>query len=211
MSLLDDIQRVYKKHPEHPFDALWSWATMPDHARSRMNRWHALEEWAKRHWKIAKERGWDEKKHEYWKAFQAYDNKYDWLKAHTDPKPKPVEEGWVSFDGHLVAGWMVGQALVPARQSGEWDGSVFSGYRSPDYCRQLCINMCGQPSCPGRCAGVSSNHCGPPTFKGVEFEGAVDVTDPAGLRRWCESHGNPIRGGGAVLPSDIPHFSRGGN
>lgn len=122
-----------------------------------------------------------------------------------------VKEGWVEFDGHQVAGWMVEQALKPARDSGVWKGSVYSGFRDPVYSEHLCIVMCGAPTCPGRCGGKSSNHSGPPSFKGVKYEGAVDVTDAAGLRRWCNAHGNPIRGGGEVLPSDTPHFSRVGN
>lgn len=138
--------------------------------------------------------------------------KIAWLKAHKDPKPKPVYKGqkWVPFDGHLVAAWMLNEALTPARESGVWKGVVFSGYRSPEYCRQLCQQDCGHDSCPGTCAGVTSNHCGPPSFKGVKYEGAVDVTDPEGLQRWCKAHGNPIHGNGEMLPLDHPHFSRSG-
>jgi hypothetical protein len=183
---------------------------MPDSARARMERWHALDEWAKRHWEIAKKHHWEDQAHRYWQAFQAYDKKYDWLKTHVDPKPAPIGELLVVFDGHMVPSWMVHQALQPARSSGEWSGSVFSGFRSPEYSTQLCINMCGHPTCPGTCAGASSNHSCPPTHTGEEFEGAVDVTDPFGLRHWCETHGNPIIGGGAVLSGDVPHFSRSG-
>lgn len=211
MTLRSEIHQVYERHPDHPFDALWSWATIPDGKRARLHRWNALENWAQDRREIAQKHGWDKVAWRYREAFQAYDKKRDWLKDHLDPKPGPVGDGWQNFDGHLVAGWMIREALSPARSSGAWGGVVFSGYRSPDYCRQLCIDMCGQPSCPGRCAGVSSNHCGPPSFKGNPYEGAVDVTDPYGLRRWCESHGNPIRGGGAILPYDTPHFSRAGN
>jgi hypothetical protein len=61
--------------------------------------------------------------------------------------------------------------LDQAKKRG-WQGGLNSGWRDPLYSRQLCINMCGAPSCPGRCAGTASNHVGnsPARF-------AVDVSD----------------------------------
>jgi hypothetical protein len=57
----------------------------------------------------------------------------------------------------------VANAAVPilnwCKQHG-WRGWVVSGYREPGYSQSLCYKMCGRPSCPGRCAGVSSNHVG---------------------------------------------------
>ncbi len=114
------------------------------------------------------------------------------------------------FDGKLVPRWIVQDALKPARKAGV-QFTVISGYRSPAYSTSLCEAMCGAPTCPGRCAGATSNHSCPPTHTGRKFEGAVDVYPGApALRAWCESHGNPIRGGGAELPSDPNHFSRSG-
>lgn len=136
--------------------------------------------------------------------------KHKFLVEHPDPKPAPAGGSWVMFDNHEVARWMA-EILQDARDSGMWNGYVFSGRRSPQYCRELCENICDAPSCSGTCAGESSNHCGPPSFDGNDGEGAVDVTDPQGLRRYCETHNKPLRGGGQVLPRDLPHFSRNGN
>lgn len=73
------------------------------------------------------------------------------------------------YDGRQVASWMV-PYLVWARKHG-WQGRLVSGWRDPNYSQRLCYAMCGRPSCPGRCAGLSSNHVGssPP-------HGAVDVS-----------------------------------
>jgi hypothetical protein len=127
--------------------------------------------------------------------------------AHAHP---PIIEGLVTFDGHQVPAW-IARILQAARDAGVWDGYVISGVRSPEYSEHLCLIMCGAPTCPGRCGGRYSNHACPPSGKGVEFEGAVDVTDPAGLRSYCSSHGLPLRGGGEVLPADLNHFSHAGN
>lgn len=124
--------------------------------------------------------------------------------------PAPAGGEWVMFDGREVAKW-IAEVLDKARESGAWNGVVMSGRRDPAYSEHLCIEMCGAPTCAGRCAGRNSKHAGPPSFKGVPFEGAVDVTDYSGLRRYCEEHAPQLRGGGQVLPSDLPHFSHEGN
>lgn len=133
-----------------------------------------------------------------------------WLENHPDHFPKGVGGAWVIFDGHEVPRWMA-VVLQAARDSGVWTGVVFSGRRTKQFSEELCEGICGAPSCPGRCAGTDSNHVGPPTFEGEEWEGAVDVTDPHGLRHFCETHDEPLVGGGAVLPADIAHFSHEGN
>jgi hypothetical protein len=136
--------------------------------------------------------------------------KIAWLEAHKDPAPAPTEHGLlVSFDGHTVPSW-IARVLGSARASGYWNGAVFSGYRSPAYSESLCYGICGAPTCSGRCAGRSSNHACPPSGTGTTYEGAVDVSDPAGLQRWCRAHGNPLHGNGEMLPYDTPHFSRSG-
>lgn len=137
--------------------------------------------------------------------------KIAWLKAHKDPSPVSTGGATLTtFDDHTVPVW-IADVLLLARKSGNWKGYVISGYRSPAYSESLCEAMCGAPSCPGRCAGRSSNHACPPSGKGVEFEGAVDVTDSAGLQRYCRAHGNPLHGNGEMLPYDTPHFSRTGH
>lgn len=173
----------------------------------------ALEVKARRelsYWRIRKTKL--ERLQKHWKAIltRRDQRKQRWLEKHPEHFPPGDGGDWVVFDGHEVARWMA-LVLQDARDSGLWKGVVFSGRRSKVKSRGLCEAMCGEPSCPGRCAGESSNHVGPPSFEGTKYEGAVDVTDPYGLRHYCELHGNPLRGGGAVLPADIPHFSREGN
>lgn len=67
-----------------------------------------------------------------------------------------IAPGVTTFDGVPVR-----RAVVPhlqwAREHG-WDGRVVSGWRSPLYSVSLCRRMCGRNSCPGRCAGLGSNH-----------------------------------------------------
>lgn len=131
---------------------------------------------------------------------------------HKHPKPEPIPGAqyrtWL--DGHEVPIW-IATVLIDARNSGAWHGVVISGVRTPQHSEELCLAMCGAPSCSGRCAGRSSNHAMPPTGTGKEFEGAVDVTGYAELRAYCERHAPQLRGGGQNLPSDLPHFSHAGN
>lgn len=131
---------------------------------------------------------------------------------HKHPKPTPIPGAhyrtWL--DGHEVPVW-IAEILIAARNAGVWKGVVISGVRSPAYSEELCLNMCGAPTCSGRCAGRASNHAMPPTGTGEPFEGAVDVTDYVGLRTYCREHNEPLRGGGEVLPADLPHFSHEGN
>jgi hypothetical protein len=133
---------------------------------------------------------------------------FDALRYHH--KHPPIVEGLVEFDGHQVPAW-IAAILQAARTSGMWTGYVISGYRSPEYSEHLCIVMCGAPSCPGRCAGRSTNHSCPPSGRGVKYEGAVDVSNPEGLRAYCRAHDEPLRGDGEVLPADLNHFSYVGN
>jgi hypothetical protein len=107
-----------------------------------------------------------------------------------------------NYGGKPVCDWIV-EILKNAKATGLWKGTVTSGYRSPAYSQSLCQHMCGAPSCPGRCAGVTSNHGGCTGGKG-----AVDVTDEAGFRRAMAALGNPLRND---LPSDTGHFSRDGH
>lgn len=81
-----------------------------------------------------------------------------------------LKPGVGSFDGKPVAKTAI-PLLTWARANG-WDGVLVSGWRDPKYSQSLCFRMCGAPSCPGRCAGLSSNHVGntPTKF-------AMDVSD----------------------------------
>lgn len=107
-----------------------------------------------------------------------------------------------TFDGHKVANWII-KELQAARKTGLWKGSVQSGYRDPAYSEKLCLDMCGQPSCPGVCAGRSSNHSGK-----VYPAGAVDVSDNIGFEKAMKKlHGRLHND----LPADRGHFSHTGH
>lgn len=112
-----------------------------------------------------------------------------------------------TFDGIPVARWMIPK-LQWARDSGRWLGQLVSGWRSPAYSEHLCIAMCGQPTCPGRCAGRTTNHA-----KDVMPDGALDVTHyeefAAAMREAPESTGPPILND--LGPADPVHFSHSGH
>ena len=76
-----------------------------------------------------------------------------------------IAPGITRFDGVPVRASMV-PIMLWARHRG-WKGRLISGWRDPVYSRSLCMRMCGRPSCPGRCAGMSSNH----------VRTAIDVSD----------------------------------
>lgn len=81
-----------------------------------------------------------------------------------------LKPGVTTFDGVPVAKCAV-PILQWCREHG-WQGKLVSGFRTPAYSEGLCLNMCGHPTCPGRCAGRSTNHSGnsPARF-------AMDVSD----------------------------------
>jgi hypothetical protein len=95
-----------------------------------------------------------------------------WQRAHAQkPKPPVMKKyGIGMYDGRPCA-----NAAIPylnwARRNG-WHGHLNSGWRSRAYSQHLCYAMCGAPMCPGRCAGVNTNHvyAQPDRF-------AIDVTD----------------------------------
>jgi hypothetical protein len=78
--------------------------------------------------------------------------------------------GVSTFDGVPCAKWLT-PYLTFAREHG-WRGTLQSGFRDPAFSERLCQRMCGAPTCPGRCAGRSSNHSG-----SVRPKGAIDVSD----------------------------------
>ena len=106
-----------------------------------------------------------------------------------------------TIDGKEVAKWII--PYVKKARSMGWNGTVLSGYRSPEYSEQLCMNMCGAPSCPGTCAGKSSNHSGK-----VYPAGAIDVSDEATFGSIMAKIHAPLKND---LPSDRVHFSYTGH
>jgi hypothetical protein len=106
------------------------------------------------------------------------------------------------FDGIPVA-----NAAIPylrwARDNG-WQGRLVSGWRDPHYSQSLCYRMCGRPSCPGLCAGLSSNHVG-----STADRFAVDVSDYVRFGELMRRY--PGRHITNQLPRDRVHFSPSGN
>lgn len=127
--------------------------------------------------------------------------KLDFLHRHSPPLD-PDGDGLIQIDGrHVSEG--VGREVLRVRKGGRWHGIVVSGFRTPEYSEGICIDMCGAPTCPGRCAGRGTRHA-----KKGGRDGAVDVSDfitfAAECRRlgsWLENH----------LPRDLVHFSDIGN
>ena len=88
------------------------------------------------------------------------------------PSAPGPSSGVRSFDGVPVARWLI-PYLSWARDRG-WQGRLNSGWRSPEHSERLCFDMCQNPTCPGKCAGRSSNHSAD-----VKPGGAIDVSDEA--------------------------------
>jgi hypothetical protein len=109
-----------------------------------------------------------------------------------------------TFDGRAVANVAIPH-LKWARAHG-WRGTLVSGWRDPNYSKSLCIRICGRPSCPGRCAGLASNHVGatPTRF-------AVDVSDYARFGFLMRSCPHSPRIHNALGAQDPVHFSPSGN
>lgn len=159
----------------------------------------------------------------YWKArkFKAEDLRHNWrdiLKGRRAAKRRYLKNhppldtnGFATYDGLPVAPWMVGLVTGPdgtktnwlaeAKRHG-WKGTVVSGVRTAAHSVELCEAMCGSTSCPGRCAGATSNHnCSPGC---PEPEGAIDVTDFSTFKAIMQEIGAPLKND---LPIDPVHFS----
>lgn len=118
-------------------------------------------------------------------------------------RDKIKKKGIANFDGKSVPLWCV-PWLEKARNRG-WRGVVVSGIRTPQHSVALCQAMCGAPACPGKCAGVNSNHNA--TAPVVDGEGALDVSDYVKFGQEMRELGAPLRN---ALPRDLVHFSRSG-
>src|SRR5262245_44265048 len=103
--------------------------------------------------------------------------------------------------GRPVARW-IAEWLEKSYRAG-WRGYVTSGWRDPAYSESLCYNMCGAPSCPGRCAGRSSNHSG-----SIYPAGAVDVTSYYTFAAIQVRIGSPLHN--SLGAQDPVHFSYSG-
>jgi hypothetical protein len=111
--------------------------------------------------------------------------------------------GVATFDGRPVARWLK-PYLDFARKNG-WTGTLNSGFRDPDESEAICFHKCSAPSCPGVCAGRTSNHSGK-----TKPKGAVDVSDFARfgqLMQSCPLNPRILND----LTSDPVHFSATGH
>lgn len=181
------------------FGGVWRWAV--GHGKKR---WLKVRNWARRRKKLASPKDRDG----FRKEIIAANKKLVWFRRHHQhPTTKPDGHHVVMFDGKPCAAW-IAKILADARSSGIWKGTMLSGVRTSAESTALCEAMCNAPSCPGRCAGTSSNHnCDDCSYP----RGAADCTDPAGLEAYCSTNHRGLVGDGRVLPNDINHFSHTGN
>lgn len=119
-------------------------------------------------------------------------------------RKKLTGPGFATFDGKTVMKWMV-PYLEEARRKG-WKGVVVSGVRTPAYSVHLCFGICGRSFCPGKCAGLASNHNALPT-QGRPF-GALDVSDYVRFGQIQREIGSPLHN--ALGAQDPVHFSVSG-
>jgi len=123
--------------------------------------------------------------------------RYNDQKAH-------ASSGVTHFDGVAVAAWMV-PYMEWARARG-WKGRLVSGWRDPNYSESLCYRMCGHSTCPGKCAGRSSNHSG-----SVRPRGALDVSDYYRFGQLMHQCPHSPRIFNALGWRDPVHYSASGN
>lgn len=200
------IHNIWKSR-KNPMRKLWKWARAPDKLRRVMKRWKALKKWARERARKNE----DNKKRKWWLERQKkYDDKYDaarkkFLAQHDDPHHPPTQgvstpsAPWNPY-ARPIANWII--PWLERSWDAGWRGVVNSGYRSPEYSEALCLQICGHPSCPGTCAGRTSNHT-----QYVQPGGAVDVSDYYTFGAVQQRIGSPLWNN---LPSDRVHFSSTG-
>lgn len=198
------IRKLYAS-AKKPLRRLRHWARQPKGKKGRHKRWSALANFAKSRIKLARKKG-NPKRLKLWVAQRKhYRKKKRYLKKQIDRaaerKAKESASGIVTLDGKPVtADWA--RVLVTCRATGIWKGYLLSGWRSPAYSEGLCIQICGAPQCPGRCAGRASNH----SQNSIPEGAAVDVTDHVNFRRALIVIGRPELHN-AIGSSDPNHFS----
>lgn len=216
MSLTDQIKREreaidgYEKAIKEAREKLWDAHFVTKHDERRKGEsdehWHARR---KRN-RIAYENR-DEavehlakKKHAHQKMLEDLQKHKKEFKEERAAEKSKFDKGGtdlVIFDGKScvedLAYW-----LDLIRDKGRWAGVLVSGYRTPAYSTQLCYNMCGHPTCPGRCAGASTNHA-KRTYPGP----AGDVTDYFRCEDALIDVGSGYHNN---LPYDLVHMSKSG-
>lgn len=127
--------------------------------------------------------------------------------------PPEDQDGIAEWKGMLVPAWTIGKAKGPDGrrvnwlkkiEDAGWDGVVVSGARTAEHSEELCWAMCDAPSCPGRCAGRSSNH----VIESKTDWGALDVSEYTVFGQKAREVGAPLRND---LPIDPVHYSPDGH
>ena len=210
MSLKDQIKRVFKRREKK--GDLWHWARKPQRAERRVKRWKALAEYAHKKDKankvlerLGRAKAWAE-------ARTIYRKKVQFLKKEIKERKRTAslnKQGFSNPDRPWnpyhrdIPNWMIHWL------DKTWDAGcrfvVNSGVRTPEYSEQLCYQICGAPSCPGRCAGRSSNHN--MTKNQSEPAGALDVSNYYNFGAVQKRIGSPLKNN---LPSDPVHYSATG-
>jgi hypothetical protein len=212
MGLIDKAREVYKRRRRK--GDLWAWAKKPERARRRVERWKALAEFAHRKRKrnraignLVQAKAWTEARTIYRKKFRHLREKLD------ERQPEQTPSTGVGFStpsapwnpyGRQIPNWMI-PWLWKIYNAG-CHFAVVSGVRTPEYSESLCYGICGAPSCPGRCAGRSSNHNMVAT-QGYPY-GALDVSNYYSFGVVARQVGSPLIN--ALGAQDPVHFSVSG-
>lgn len=205
------IAKIRARHRHHWKNAVWAWASKGEgNWRRKLKRFRAYRSYANQHerWLVEHMKPGEKRKDrraELQSAIDGAGKKIQHLKKahkqHPDVKPSP-SNGFVIVDGRPVCGWMV--PWIQKIRADGWGGSIVSGVRTPAQSIALCEAMCHQPSCPGRCAGATSNHnattCAFP-------QGALDVSDYVMFGYHARRVGAPLTN---HLPIDPVHYSNSG-
>lgn len=209
-SLKSQIGRVFRRR--HKKGDLWNWATKPRRAERRVKRWKALAEFASRRKALNKTLGKVSQAKAWAEAKTIYRDKFEFLKKDIKKRKRTAsldKKGFSNPDRPWnpyhrdIPNWMI-----------PWLDKIYeicpfvviSGVRTPEYSEELCYNMCGAPSCPGRCAGRASNHNMEPH---EEYpEGALDVSNHYNFGAAAKRVGAPLIN--ALGAADPNHFSVSG-
>lgn len=133
--------------------------------------------------------------------------KIKWLLDHPE-SIDPDHDCIVVVDGKPVSA-EVAQEFLRVRNDprSQAEPVIVSGYRTPQHSQDLCFGICGHPSCPGLCAGLSSNHTKKSCLGSGQRLGAVDITDYIRFAQDCRRCGSWLEN---HLPRDLVHFSDSG-
>lgn len=211
MGLRDQVKKVWKRRRKK--GDLWNWAKKPSRERRRMERWKALAKFANRKKKQNKALAKAAQAQAWAEAQTIYRKKHRYLKKRVEKRQRTGSTEKTGFSNpdrpwnpyhRDIPNWMI-PWLDKSRAAG-WYGVVNSGVRTPEYSESLCRNMCGAPSCPGRCAGRASNHN--MTADQGEPYGALDVSDYYNFGAIQPRIGSPLKN--ALGAQDPVHFSVSG-